>query len=191
MKAIPALQTERLILRPFAAADAAEVMRLAGDRALADTTLHIPHPYEKGMAEQWIGRHAENFKNDQGITWAVTRREDGALLGAISLMAMVKGREAELGYWIGKPYWTKGYCTEAGGAVLRYAFRELALGRVYASHFTRNPASGRVMQKIGKRHEGCRRQHVMKWGKVEDLEVYGIGREEWEQEPPANPARPT
>jgi [ribosomal protein S5]-alanine N-acetyltransferase len=95
-------------------------------------------------------------------------------------MGMEKGNQAELGYWIGKPYWGHGYCTEAAQAVLRYAFSDLAPVRVHASHFTRNPASGRVMQKIGMRHEGCRRQHVKKWDKTEDLEVYGILKLEWE-----------
>lgn len=186
MKKIPIIETARLILRPFDIADAAEVMRLAGDRAIADTTANIPHPYKEGMAEQWIAKHAEIFEKDQGITWAVTRREDGALLGAISLMGMIKGHQAELGYWIGKPYWKEGYCTEAGRAVLRYAFQEVALCRVHASHFTRNPASGRVMQKIGMRHEGCRRRHVMKWGKTDDQELYGILKDEWEQEKHVN-----
>ncbi len=181
MKEIPTIETERLILRPFSIADATEVMRLAGDRAIADTTTNIPHPYKEGMADQWISKHAETFENDRGIAWAITRKADSALLGAISLMGMVKGHQAELGYWIGKPYWKKGYCTEAGRAVLRYAFRELELCRVHASHFTRNPASGRVMQKIGMRHEGCRRQHVKKWDKTEDLELYGVLKHEWEK----------
>jgi [ribosomal protein S5]-alanine N-acetyltransferase len=54
MKQIPRLETKRLILRPFENADAADVMRLAGDRAIADTTTNIPHPYREGMAEDWM-----------------------------------------------------------------------------------------------------------------------------------------
>jgi RimJ/RimL family protein N-acetyltransferase len=174
MKKIPRLETERLILRPFGPVDAAEVMRLAGDRAVADTTLNIPHPYKKGMAEEWISTHQECFEKDQGVAWAITRKSDSALVGAISLMEMAKGHQAGLGYWIGKPYWNQGYCTEAGKAVLSCAFSDLSLMRIHACHITRNPASGRVMQKIGMRHEGCRRQHVKKWDKAEDLELYGI-----------------
>jgi hypothetical protein len=66
MKEIPRLETERLILLPFGTSDAAEVMRLAGDRAIADTTTHIPHPYEAGMAEEWISRHQETFDKNRG-----------------------------------------------------------------------------------------------------------------------------
>lgn len=174
MKEIPILETERLILRPFGNADAADVMRLAGDRAIADTTMNIPHPYKEGMAEEWISTHQEVFGKDQGVTFAITRKLDGALVGAIGLMGMVKGHQAELGYWIGKPYWKQGYCTEAGRILLRYAFSDLGLMRVHACHLTRNPASGRVMQKLGMLKEGCRRQHVKKWDKLEDIELYGV-----------------
>lgn len=180
MKEIPQLETERLILRPFGIADAAEVMRLAGDRAVADTTSNIPHPYKEGMAEEWISKHQESFDMDQGVTLAITRKADGVLIGAISLMGMTKGHQAELGYWIGKPHWNKGYCTEAARVILQYAFCDLALIRVHSCHFGRNPASGRVMQKIGMRREGRRRQHVRKWDKTEDLELYGVLKQEWE-----------
>lgn len=177
----PTLATERLWLRPFKLTDAADVQRMAGDRAIADTTLNIPHPYEDGMAEAWIAKHEGEFAEGKGVTFAITRKSDGALIGAISLMGMSAGHQAELGYWIGKAYWTHGLCTEAAGAVLRYAFTGLGLVRVHARHFSRNPASGRVMQKLFMQHEGCRRQHVTKWGKFEDEELYGILKCGWEQ----------
>jgi [ribosomal protein S5]-alanine N-acetyltransferase len=85
-----------------------------------------------------------------------------------------------LGYWIGKPYWGRGFCTEAARAVLRYAFTELGLNRVHAYHFHHNPASGRVLQKIGMTHEGLLRQHVKKWGQFIDNELYSILRSEFE-----------
>ncbi len=178
---MPTFGTERLALRPFGLHDAAEVQRLAGDRAIADTTLNIPHPYKDGMAEEWISTHRDAFAKEQGLTFAVTRKSDGSLVGAISLMGIAKGHQAELGYWVGKPYWNHGFCTEAGQALLGYAFTELALLRVHASHFTRNPASGRVMQKLAMRHEGTRRQHARKWDKYEDLELYGILKKEWQE----------
>ncbi|MCX6832911.1 MAG: GNAT family N-acetyltransferase [candidate division Zixibacteria bacterium] len=177
----PTLETKRLILRPFAMADAKDVQRLAGDRAIADTTLSIPHPYGDGKAEEWISKHQETFDQEKGVTLAITRKPDDMLLGAISLMDISKGHQAELGYWVGKPYWNQGYCTEAASAVLRYGFLVLGLIRIHASFLTRNPASGRVMQKLAMRHEGCRRQHVMKWGKCEDMGLYGILKHDWEE----------
>jgi [ribosomal protein S5]-alanine N-acetyltransferase len=175
----PMLQTQRLILRPFILTDAPEVQRLAGDRAVAATTGSIPHPYEDGMAGAWISKHPDAFEKGTCVTFAVELREDHVLIGAISFMDIrpEHGR-AEIGYWIGKPYWGRGYATEAAAAMLDYAFGPLGLNRVMARHFHVNPASGRVMRKIGMRHEGCLRQHFHKWGEVMDEVLYGILRSE-------------
>jgi len=180
MAKIPTIETERLVLRPFTLNDAAEVQRLAGDRAITDTTMNIPHPYHDGIAEQWISGHAASFDTGSGLTLAVTVRRDDSLAGAVSLMGISQGHQAELGYWIAKQYWNHGYCTEAGHALLRFAFTDLGLERVHACHFARNPASGRVMQKLGMSREGQRRQHVRKWDTLEDLALYGILRHEWQ-----------
>lgn len=94
----------------------------------------------------------------------------------------ILSRQLPGGYW-GKPYWNQGYCSEAGKAVLQYAFAELGLLRIHASHIGRNPASGRVMRKLGMQHEGSRRQHVRKGDECEDLEVYGILRNDMESHP--------
>ena len=80
----------------------------------------------------------------------------------------------ELGYWPARSSWGRGLCTEALGAVIQFRFDELGLSRVHSHFMTRNPASGRVMEKNGMRHEGCLRCHVRKWGVFEDIEVYGL-----------------
>lgn len=175
----PTLQTDRLILRPFTLDDAPAVRRLAGDPAIADTTLNIPHPYEEGMAEAWIETHPQQYEKGEGATFAIVRRADGVLLGAIGIHPREAHDRAEIGYWIGKPYWGQGIATEAAGAVLDYGFGALELNRLYAYFFMRNPASGRVMQKLGMKYEGCLRQHVRKGDGFEDLGVYGMLRDEW------------
>lgn len=180
MKERPTIQTDRLVLRPFTLADAPDVQRLAGDRDIAWATLTIPHPYEDGMAEQWINTHQERFERGELVNFAITLHSDRSLLGSIGLSINQQYESAELGYWVGKPYWNQGYCTEAAKAVVQYAFAELGLNRVRASHLKRNPASGRVMQKIGMVYEGCRRQDVLKWGVFEDLELYGILKSDYE-----------
>ncbi len=178
VKKRPTLESERLVLRPFDLSDAPRVQLLAGDRAVAATTKNIPHPYEDGMAETWIGGHQERFEKGQLVNFAIVLKHGGELIGAIGLGLSLAQENAELGYWIGKPYWGRGYCTEAARAVLRYAFTELRLNRVHAHHWSNNPASGRVMQKIGMRHEGHLRQHAKKWGEFLDVEAYGILRSE-------------
>ena len=93
----PILTTERLLLRPFKLADAPEVQRLAGDRAIADTTVAIPYPYPDGVAEDWISKHANWFAEGKQVTFAITRKLDDALIGAINLMEVSKAHQAELG----------------------------------------------------------------------------------------------
>jgi RimJ/RimL family protein N-acetyltransferase len=179
----PTLETERLILRPFDLSDAGEVQRLAGDRAIADTTLLIPHPYEDGMAEEWISGHAAKHDAGEAVNFAIVLREGEKLIGSIGLTLEPLHKRAELGFWVGKPYWNRGYCTEAAHQILRHGFEELELNRIFAVFFPRNPASGRVLQKLGMRLEGCLRQHGRRWEKYEDLVVYGILRSEWSSRP--------
>ncbi len=175
----PTLETDRLTLRAFDMLDADDVQRLAGDPAIADTTLNVPHPYEDGLAEDWIATHQRKFKSLQQLTLAITLKPGGQLIGAIGLEISKRFNRGELGYWMGRDFWGQGYCTEAARAVLEYAFETLRLNRIHACHITRNPASGRVMQKLGMTNEGVFREHVRKNGKFEDTQEYGMIRSEW------------
>jgi RimJ/RimL family protein N-acetyltransferase len=177
----PTLLTKRLVLRPFRMEDAPEVQRLAGAREVAATTATIPHPYEDGMAEAWIASHRETAESGEDVVFAITLREGGALVGAIGMRVKPRHERAELGYWVGVPYWGKGYATEASRAMLDHGFGALGLRRIYAHHFVSNAASGRVLLKIGMKLEGRLRQHMEKWGEWHDLDVYGVLREEWEE----------
>ncbi|MFP4643053.1 MAG: GNAT family N-acetyltransferase [Spirochaetales bacterium] len=170
----PTLKTRRFELRPFHLSDAGRVKELCGDWRIADTTLHIPHPYEDGMAEEWIDTHAPKWSEGVEATFAVTDPHEREVIGAVGLRIENAHARGELGYWIGVPYWGQGIATEAAGAVLRFAFENLGLNRVYATHVPRNPASGRVMTKLGMRREGCLRSHAFSRGRYEDLIHYGI-----------------
>jgi ribosomal-protein-alanine N-acetyltransferase len=177
----PSLKTERLILRPFEMSDAPRVKLLVGDRAIADTTLNIPHPYEDGMAEQWIRTHKEGFEKGELANFAIILKENNTLTGAIGLVINQRWHRAELGYWIAKDFWNQGYGSEAAERVLEYGFMEKKLNKIFASHLRRNPASGRIMKKIGMKKEGEFQEHVLKWDKYEDLIFYGITLNEWKE----------
>ncbi len=153
---------------------------------IADTTLHIPHPYPEGAAEQWIGTHAAGWRDGTLVTYAITGLDGGALIGAIGLTIAPQHARGELGYWIALQHWSRGFCTEAGQAILALGFQVLRLHRIQARHLTRNPASGRVMQKLGMRLEGVHRASVKKWDRFEDLALYAILAPEWT--PPARDA---
>ncbi len=182
----PVIRTERLLLRAFTAGDAPDVERLAGAREVASTTLNIPHPYPEGTADGWIAGQEEARRRGAAIVFAITQREGGDLIGAISMRIDQANDRAEIGYWIGVPYWGSGYGTEANIAVVDYAFCTLRLNRVHAYHFKRNPASGRVLQKSGMAYEGRLRKHVRKLDAYEDLEIYGVLAAEWmKPQPPS------
>lgn len=178
--AVPTLETARLHLRPFTLADAPRVRELAGDRRVAEPTLNIPHPYPAGLAEQWIGSHTSAAVEGRLYTFALERREDGALLGAIGVTPDARHRRAEIGYWLGVAYWGRGYMSEAARRVTAFGFADLGLRRVQATCLPRNPASARVMEHIGMRREGLLRGYVCKDETQEDILMYAFLREDWE-----------
>ena len=175
MPSFPRLQTERLLLRQFHMRDAGRVTELAGARELAVTTF-LPHPYKNGMAERWILSQIGDYEAERLVNFAILVRESETLIGSIGLELDPGNERAQLGYWIGLPYWNKGYCTEAAQAVVDYGFENLGLRRIHAPVFKSNPASMRVLEKIGMEYEGCQRSHYKHFGKWEDLVLYGMVR---------------
>jgi [ribosomal protein S5]-alanine N-acetyltransferase len=169
------LETARLLLHPYTEDDIAELMPLIGAREVAATTLRIPHPYTEQDAREFIA-----VTRQGGLLRRTIRtRAGGTLVGGVGLNMEEQHQRAELGYWIGVPFWGHGYATEASRAMMRYGFGDLRLNRIFAQHFGNNPASGRVLTKLGMKYEGCQRQHICKWGEFLDLELFGISRQEW------------
>lgn len=173
------METPRLMLRPFTLADAPRVQQLAGAREVAAMTAVIPHPYPDGAAEAWIGLHDKQAAENH-YTWAVVLRASGELIGCVGIGEDKPHQRGELGYWIGRPYWGQGYCTEAARPVVAFAFARMGLNKVTSRHFATNPASGRVMQKLGMICEGTQRQHFCKWGELLDMVNYGLLRRDYE-----------
>ena len=174
MQLAPTLQTARLVLRPFAASDAARLSELAGAVEIADTTISIPHPYSLQQAMDWIAGH----ESQRGrVIFAITEEGSAQLAGCVELRDLdSEHAQGELSFWVGKPFWGFGYATEAGAVVVQLGFESLDLNRIYAFHMARNPASGRVLQKLGLQREGLLRQRVRKWGRFEDVLAYAILR---------------
>jgi ribosomal-protein-alanine N-acetyltransferase len=147
---------------------------LAGDFSVADTTVNVPHPYLDGLAEKWISMHPGKYEREEAVTYGITLKNGSKLIGVIGLVVTKQFRRAELGYWIGQSFWNQGYTTEAARATVEFGFNILALHKIEASHFYRNPTSGRVLKKIGFVEEGILRDHIIKWGRYEDLVVFGL-----------------
>jgi [ribosomal protein S5]-alanine N-acetyltransferase len=175
----PTLNTPRLILNPFILGDASEVQAICSNRMIADTTAHIPHPYNKTMAEDWIQTHQNGYENGTLVCFAMRSFTCNHLIGAISLAIDQTSDRGELGYWIREEDWKIGYCTEAGQAILAFGFEHLKVNKIKAEHLTRNSASGKVLQKLGFKKEGILKQHFKKWDVYEDIAVYGLCRADY------------
>lgn len=172
------LSTERLLLRPLKMTDAPTIQRLAGDEAIARYTLHIPHPYLNGAAEEFIAHTQENLASGEAYTFAIIRCEDERLLGATG-MSIHQHDKAEIGYWMGVPYWGQGYMTEAVMRLIQFGFEDLKLNRIYATYFVENGASRRVMEKAGMYYEGTFRQAYRKNGRYIDAGLCAILRSDY------------
>lgn len=168
------ITTDRLTLRLFNEQDANEVARLCNNINIYKSTIYIPHPYTVEDALIWMQSHRKNFEEDKGYELAITIKETGMLIGSIGLSHNKGHKHGELGYWIGEPYWNKGYGTDAAKAMLQFAFEVKGMHKVFARFFSSNPASGKIMEKIGMVEEGLLKEHVLKDGKYEDLYMYGI-----------------
>ncbi len=143
------LETPRLWLRWPRAADARAVMRLAGDRAVAEMTVRIPHPYPPEEAERFIFRSREANATGAGLVLAVAlKNRPSELVGIVSAEKGPEG-EAMIGYWIGKPFQGRGLGTEAVETLLRAVFTLSSADAAAASVRTYNAASRRVLEKRG------------------------------------------
>ncbi|UUI05623.1 GNAT family N-acetyltransferase [Oceanobacillus jeddahense] len=156
--------------------DVPEVTSLCNNYNIYKNTLYLP--YSEEDAFNWIKNHLKNFNEDKNFEFAITDKVTGKLYGAIALSNEPKFNNGELAYWIGEDYWGKGYGTEAAKAVLQFAFKEKGYHKVFARYFHTNPASGRIMEKIGMQQEGILKEHIKKNGEYLDLICFGILKQE-------------
>lgn len=168
------ITTARLVLRLFQKSDAETVTKFCDNFNIYKNTLYLPYPYSLEDALTWIDRHLDNFNANKSYEFAITDKDSGELYGAIALTNNLKFNNGEIAYWIGEEFWGNGYATEAAQAILQFAFEEKHYHKVFARYFNSNPASGRVMQKLGMKLEGILMDHVRKEDRYEDLVYYGI-----------------
>lgn len=140
----PVLTTARLVLRRPDDGDLDAIVAICGDREVARRLAGVPHPYGPDDARFFLDTIVPN-----DLVWAITLRETAMLVGMIGLSPDHGGGAWELGYWIARDRWGQGIATEAGAAVVGYAMRDLWLASLGSGHFIDNPASGRVLEKLG------------------------------------------
>lgn len=155
------LKTERLLLRPPFMEDAPQIAARIGDKDIAWNLGRVPYPYQISDAEDWLQHVPQKWQDDTAYVMAMTLPEEG-LIGCVSLR--LKPMDVwEIGYWLGKAWWGLGYTTEAAAALLGWAERDLSISRFASGHFVDNPASGRILLKLGFTIAG-------------ETELYGLAR---------------
>lgn len=167
---------ERVSLELIAPYHAEDVQRLASHPEVVATT-NLPDPYPQGAAARWIESVVP--RQEAGTEYAFAILNERAILVGVSGLTDVDGELAELGFWIGRPYWSRGYATEAGRQTLRFAFDELGLQRVFARPMDRNGPSRRVVQKLGFDFQQIETHESPKWTQNEKFARYEIDRRRW------------
>ncbi|MBD0257545.1 MAG: GNAT family N-acetyltransferase [Cytophagales bacterium] len=181
MQSFPEIETARLRLTELKAGDIPQIVQLAANPRISDYTLNLPFPYAEKDALYWLNLAHQGYTNGTHLIFAVRLKPENAFLGGIGLTLEPRFDRAEIGYWLGEPYWNQGYATEATGAIIRFGFGTLGLNKLTSSYLAQNPASGRVMQKSGMTREGELQEHVRKGNAYHTLILYGLTRSDFEK----------
>lgn len=171
----PVLVTERLVLRPPVEDDIPDLVRLANNRDVAKMTSRMPHPYTEEDARTFIGKIGS--ADFDACAYAITLAENGEYMGGAGMYDDQSG-QPEIGYWLGEPYWGKGYATEAALALVDLAFRVSGIKVLHSGCQTINPASRKVLVKNGFKHTHNETGHSVVAGDVE-LYRFQLKREDW------------
>jgi RimJ/RimL family protein N-acetyltransferase len=153
-------RTERLLLRPGWAEDAEALAKAIGSEAIVLNLAKVPWPYDVRDAESYLSR--DRHEGEADFLIFMRTRGTPRLIGGIGLAQ--QGQDMELGYWIVPSCWGLGFATEAGQAVINLARDTLRIERLVSGHFTDNPASGRVLEKLGFVRTGQEMRHSVARG---------------------------
>lgn len=174
------LETERLILRPMEEADAPAILPFVIDGDVAYNLTRVPHPYPEEELVPFIRKSLAAMERREQFDMVVVLKETGGVIGVCALDDVSwQHMRAEMGYYLGKPYWGQGYMTEAAKRMLEFGFHELGLERIHAYCFVRNTPSAHVLEKIGMTREGLCRRAIKKDDMFLDVFIYGIIHEEF------------
>lgn len=168
--------TERLVLRPLEARDRDRLVLLANNWRVAKNLATMPYPYTQAAADDWLSKQSDLWAGGKTVPLAITIGDE--LAGGIGV-GVRDHDEWELGYWLGEPYWNRGYASEAAAAVRDYSFEALKLDKIVAGHYADNHASGRVLTKLGFRYtKETMRFSLAQGAKVKCLDMV-LPRERW------------
>ncbi|MEO0639530.1 MAG: GNAT family protein [Bacteroidota bacterium] len=180
MNAFPSLETPRLRLRRMQTSDIPSLLKYVNNIKITDQILNFPYPYLEEDAIFRMHIILQGFQKKQRFVFAITQKEEDELIGEIGLHLDKANNRAEMGYWLGEPFWNQGLMKEAIGPVLKFGFEEVKLHKIFATHFISNPASGKIMEQNGMIREAEMKDHYKKKGIYETVFQYRLTKEEFE-----------
>ena len=177
---LPDLETDRLRLRRLRIDDASEIFLYASDRELPRYMTWDAHQ-TLDDTRAFLNATVDSYSNPtpREWVWGIVLKETGRIIGACSIFGQPEHARAEIGYWIGRPFWGAGLVTEAAGAIIKLAFDQMGLNRIEARCYPENVASARVMIKNGMVYEGTLREQMFVKGHFGDFQMYAILRREY------------
>ena len=175
------LKTQRIILRPFIIDDANNLSNLLKDKEVASTTLMLPYPCDVARAKEIIQRYIEERKIRISMRWALIDCTSNEFMGGIRLVPNHLFNSAEIGFWLGKKFWGKGFTFEASEKIIEFGFLKLNLNRIEAHSMVENIASIKLLKKLGFKQEGVHPELVMKWDEYKDVKTFGLLKKEYIQ----------
>lgn len=175
-----ALETQRLLLRPFVMEDSAAAFDNWTSDEQVVRYLRWPAHADEDVTRRVLRTWVDGYADPAFYQWAIVLKELGQPVGSISVVEMDEGlQKVHIGYCLGSRWWRCGYMTEAFSAVIRFFFDEVGAQRIESMHDPANPNSGSVMRKCGLRYEGTLRQADRNNQGVVDACIYGLLREEY------------
>jgi len=181
-KTFPTLETPRLILRELIADDDDAVYIIRSDIEVTRHNTGAPYT-DIQQARTLISDIAWNYKDQSEIRWGITLKTDPSwVIGMCGYNYWIRrDQRVSIGYDLARAYWDNGIMTEALGAICRFGFEQMGLHRIEADVSADNPASGRVLEKLGFKQEGRLREQYWEWGEFHDLLLYSLLRREFER----------
>ncbi|MCU0754425.1 MAG: GNAT family N-acetyltransferase [Xanthomonadales bacterium] len=170
---IPSLHAEGLLLRPLQAEDAESLVPLMRDPRVAEPYVLPRYPWSLADAHTQIAAMEADFEAQRRLDLGIVPAPLDQVVGVVSLGFALAHDRAELGFWIGQPYWGRGYTGQAVDLVLAWAFTERGLHRVTARTLGDNQRAAKLLRSRGFRAEGLLRQHQYHWGRFRDVALWG------------------
>lgn len=172
--------TERLLIREYRKDDLDGFLRVVRQPEIVRTTYGIPKHYSRARGQWWLRTIKENKRNNSSYEFAVFLRDTKYYIGNVGLINVsFEHNRADISYYIDRDYMNRGYATEAALEMLKYGFEHYGFNKIQGLCMSVNPASRRVMEKIGMSYEGTLRQDLFKDGIYYDIDRLSVLKSEY------------